>query len=107
MNTKHKPGPWTEETDYVSAERKQKSGTSTIRDARGRFICTAPADKGRLIAAAPDLLAALETAACPCWVHNAAITDDIEALRKIALWYADWNNGPRLSAIAIAKATEA
>ena len=26
------------------------------------------------------------------WVHNAGITDDIEALRKICLAYSDWNN---------------
>jgi hypothetical protein len=28
----------------------------------------------------------------PHWVHNAAITDDIEALRKICLYQAQWWN---------------
>lgn len=49
--------------------------------------------------AAPDLLAALESGGCPCWVHNAAHTNDIEALRAIALWHADWNNNIRIAAI--------
>ena len=49
--------------------------------------------------AAPEMLEALRAAHCPCWVHNAAITDDIEALRRIALFYADWSNGQRLSAM--------
>lgn len=42
---------------------------------------------------------ALQQGACPVWVHNAAITDDIEALRKIALWHADWNNHVRIPAL--------
>lgn len=53
----------------------------------------------RLLAAAPVLLGALEAASCPVWVHNAAITTDIEALRRIALWHADWNNTIRANAI--------
>jgi hypothetical protein len=53
----------------------------------------------RLLAAAPVLLGALEAASCPVWVHNAAITTDIEALRRIALWHADWNNTARANAI--------
>ncbi|HET6453899.1 MAG TPA: hypothetical protein VFI02_05795 [Armatimonadota bacterium] len=43
---------------------------------------------------------AVEAGGCPCWVHNAAITDDIEALRSIALWYANWNNSTRMPALA-------
>lgn len=50
--------------------------------------------------AAPDMLAALQAADCPNWVHNAGITNSIEDLRAIALWYADWNNSVRLPAIA-------
>ena len=42
---------------------------------------------------------ALMAAGCPCWVHNAAHTDDIEALRRIALWYSNWNNNVRLPAL--------
>lgn len=43
---------------------------------------------------------ALNLGSCPCWVHNAALTNDIEALRRIAIWYADWNNKVRLLAMA-------
>ncbi|WP_165063997.1 hypothetical protein [Paludisphaera rhizosphaerae] len=46
----------------------------------------------RLFAAAPDLLNALEAGRSRKWVHNAAITQDIEALRRIALEHADWWN---------------
>jgi len=35
---------------------------------------------------------ALKAAQCPVWVHNAAVTNDIEALRGIALWHANWWN---------------
>lgn len=58
--------------------------------------------------AAPAMLAALEAGhpggshAIP-WVHNAAITGDIEALRRICLAYARWNNEVILPAIAAAK----
>jgi len=52
---------------------------------------------------APDMLEALEASKCPCWVCNAAITNDIEALRKIALHYSNWNNTVRMAAIAKAK----
>lgn len=41
---------------------------------------------------APDMLQALKDAEFQSWVANAAITDDIEALRKICLDYADWWN---------------
>jgi hypothetical protein len=51
-----------------------------------------------------ELLAALEAGNCPVWVHNAAITNDIEALRKIALWYAGWWNFTAIPAIE--KATD-
>lgn len=37
-------------------------------------------------------LEALAAAHNPHWVHNAAITQDIEALRRICLFYADWWN---------------
>ncbi len=36
------------------------------------------------------------------WVHNAAITNDIEALRAIALAYSEWNNTICLPALAVA-----
>jgi len=40
-----------------------------------------------------EALAALEAAQSRDWVANAALTSDIEALRKICLAYADWWNG--------------
>jgi len=61
-----------------------------------------PWGDAQLIAAAPDLLAACKMMASPgcsgCrgrvpWVHNAALTSDIEPLRKICLAFANvWNN---------------
>ena len=40
----------------------------------------------------PKLQEALEAGHSKSWVHNAAITQDIEALRAIALEQADWWN---------------
>ena len=51
---------------------------------------------------APELLVVLREAGAFDWVHNAAVTDDIEALRRICLQYADWWN--RRAAPLIAKA---
>jgi hypothetical protein len=42
--------------------------------------------------AAQDMLEALRATQSFPWVHNAAITNDIEALRRICLAYAWWNN---------------
>lgn len=57
----------------------------------------------RLFAASPELLRVLQAAHFKEWVHNAAITDDIEALRKICLAYAAWWNEQALPVIALAK----
>jgi hypothetical protein len=57
-----------------------------------------------LCEAAPELLAVLEAAGRFSWVCNAALTTDIEALRKICLEYADWWNGQAWPAIEKAKA---
>lgn len=57
----------------------------------------------RLFAAAPALLEALEAADQFDWVHNAGITNDIEALRKICLQYSDWWNNTAMPVIAKAK----
>lgn len=46
----------------------------------------------RLFAASPEMLRVLQAAQFKEWVHNAAITEDIEALRKICLAYAAWWN---------------
>jgi hypothetical protein len=51
----------------------------------------------------PELLAVLEEAGRIPWVANAAITDDIEALRAICVAYADWWNGRACPAVAKAK----
>lgn len=56
-----------------------------------------------LFAASPEMLRVLEAAQQIDWVHNAAITDDIEALRKICLAYAAWWNQKALPVIAQAK----
>lgn len=39
-----------------------------------------------------ELIEALEAAHFESWIHNAGITDDIEALRDIALDYCEWWN---------------
>jgi hypothetical protein len=46
----------------------------------------------KLCEASAGMLRALQLAKNPHWVHNAGITDDIEALRKICIYYADWWN---------------
>lgn len=53
MNEKHTPGPWHVETD-------NEGRNVDIQDAKGRGVLTKA--NARLIAAAPDLLAALERA---------------------------------------------
>lgn len=58
----------------------------------------------RLCDMAPELLEALREAGAFDWVHNAAITGDIVALRRLCLQYADWWN--RRAAPLIAKAGE-
>lgn len=114
METKHTPEPW----KVYGRDGKSKC---YVTDADGRTIadldsfCTG-ADSAeqteanaKLIAAAPDLLAACKLLArqdrggkIP-WVHSAGVTKDIEKLRAICLAYADvWNNH---IAPAIAKAT--
>lgn len=54
----------------------------------------------RLFAASPEMLRVLQAAQFKEWVHNAAITNDIEALRKICLAYAAWWNEQVLPIIA-------
>ena len=46
----------------------------------------------KLCEAAASLLQALKLARNPHWVHNAGITVDIDALRKICIYYSDWWN---------------
>jgi hypothetical protein len=46
----------------------------------------------QLCEASADMLRVLKLAKNPHWVHNAGITNDTEALRKICIYYADWWN---------------
>ena len=55
MNTAHTPGPWS--VDLDSIERG-----ADVNDSRGANVCNCFENDAHLIAAAPDLLAALETA---------------------------------------------
>ena len=57
----------------------------------------------RLFVASPELLRVLKAAQFTEWVHNAAITNDIEALRKICLAYAAWWNEQALPVIEQAR----
>jgi hypothetical protein len=59
-----------------------------------------------LLAASPRLLRVLEAAQCKNWVHNVALTDDIEALRSICLHYGRWWNEQAMPAIAEARSGE-
>ena len=59
-----------------------------------------------LFTASPRLLRVLEAAQCKAWVHNVALTDDIEALRSICPHYGRWWNEQALPAIAEARAGE-
>lgn len=96
------PGPW-------------QSVDRVIRSANGGNVAglvpsRMSAEVRRIVLAAPDLLAACqrldrrpEHGGTVPWKDNAAITDDIEALRAICLAFADaWNNHVMP---AIAKAT--
>jgi hypothetical protein len=48
---------------------------------------------------AQRMRAALAAGKSPCWVHNAAHTQEIEDLRRIALAHADWWNRIALPAL--------
>lgn len=61
MKTKTQTG-WTAEVKYQSAERKMTTGESTIHDGAGEYIGSVLNEHAALVAAAPDLLAALEEA---------------------------------------------
>ena len=52
-----------------------------------------------------DLIAALEAGKSKSWVHNAALTQDIEELRAIALEHCRWWNTVALPIIQRAKGT--
>ncbi len=52
---------------------------------------------------ANELLTARESAQSTSWVHNAAITGDIEALRRICLEHSNWWNNTALPLIAKAR----
>lgn len=54
----------------------------------------------RMFAASPEMLRVLQAAQFKEWVHNAAITEDIEALRRICLAYNEWWNEQAVPIIA-------
>ena len=102
--------PFTDDPDWSNTTCQR---IVEIEDAGGRCVAASIAldqyhlrDGGErdlnLCDAAPELLSVLEAAGEFGWVHNAAITDDIEALRAICLEYADWWN--RLACSVIEKA---
>ena len=82
-NTTHTPGPWTFNGDHVVA------GTHTVVAdpfASDALFGGEGEANARLIAAAPELLAALETAVDAIWLtgdrftdHKAAVTDTARA----------------------------
>ena len=61
-------------------------------------------EERRLCDAAPEMLAVLEAAGKFSWVHNVAVTNDIDMLRTICLEYAEWWN--RLACPVIARARD-
>lgn len=55
--TQHTPGPWHTEVEYVSAQRKARTGYTLVRGHGDVFVTKVfGEDDARLIAAAPDLL---------------------------------------------------
>jgi hypothetical protein len=74
-------GPWTQEVEFESAERKQKTGWVCILDANGEYICKVPKEVSNLIAAAPELLEACQ-AIRDGWQRN--LTEPI-ALINVAI----------------------
>lgn len=112
METKHSPGPWHIEGEHIFDAILSRVATVDLSDADERTVTgqgETPAGTGRanarLIAAAPALLEACE-AMQSCgehgrvpWVHNAAITDDIEELRKICLAFCSVYNRLVINAI--------
>lgn len=94
-------GPWEPHVglDYACVMRPGEN--TEIASIEIKADCPQTRDELVLvIAALPDLVSALDAAREIPWVANAAITDDIEALRKIALAYSAWNNGVLLPALA-------
>lgn len=54
----------------------------------------------------PNPLQALAAAHNPHWVHNAGITQDIEALRRICLYHSHWWNNTAWPALVAAAGSE-
>lgn len=96
--TSFTPGPWTLEAGRTIQTRSGKFHLAYRTDpqtSEKEFSSPTELDaNARLIAAAPDLLnACVAMGEKVPWVHNAGVTEDIEALRAVCLAYADvWNN---------------
>lgn len=100
MPNKHTPAPWR----VILAPTQIVTGNKVVANINKACIDFDESQaNARLIASAPELLEALELAGGFPWVHNAAITNDIEALRAICLSYSTWWNNKAMPAIAKAK----
>lgn len=93
----HTPAPWKiAQNSNLIVTADEKFSVAVIQPLIGcnggkDGVATAEAN-ARLITAAPDMAAALLATQQFPWVHNAAITNDMEALRAICLAYSEWNN---------------
>lgn len=93
MTTKHTPGPWAHRNGRIySVDREELTIANVARSADGDY---SPAN-GLLLAAAPELLEALER--CTDWMER------LRASTDAGLW--DWSEGDQYMAArtAIAKA---
>lgn len=106
MNQKqHTPGPWTYDPKTGLIGYDQSDDLSPVVAAHQPHALTSDEQLANfyLIAAAPEMLAALEAAHNFPWVANTAHTDDIEALRATCLAYSEWNNKVVIPLVAKAR----
>lgn len=65
------PGPWTYETQYISAERKGTTGKFTIRDRNHAFVCEADSEVlAKNICALPEMIDAVNQLLEDAVKHN-------------------------------------
>lgn len=87
MSTQHTPGPWSieHETDVTGSESSPEIGCVGKVDIAHVYLRTVPGKSeanARLIAAAPDLLAALKRIAD---LENIHFLDDAQAVSRAAI----------------------
>lgn len=102
-NTQHTPGPWMIEADALGEFTITTEGGVTIADVYGRNQATA-----HLIAAAPDLLAALERLVTLMYIvgdepFRNGVTDSTGSIDEGVVIASEWLHDAR---VAIAKATK-